>query len=88
MSSMFDVVDDYLGGEYGLLAIICLIAFIIAYILIFHVAKKEDFGVMLIFSGIFVMIANAIGIDKTKLTFFIGVFEVVLGIYLSVKRSG
>jgi hypothetical protein len=87
MVDLFDGLDTYLGGPYALTFLTVVMAFILAYILIYYMGKIEDFGVLLIFSGIFVMVANPVGIDRSPLTFFVGVFEVVIGIYLSIKRS-
>lgn len=84
---IFETINTILGGNYARMVIILLIAFVLAWLLIFRLAKNENFGVLLIFSGIFVMLANPIGVDKTPLTFFIGLFEVVIGIYISIKRS-
>lgn len=83
---IFADLNAYLGGPYALTLIVCIIAFFLAYILIFYMAKSDDFGVLLIFTGIFMMLANPIGVDKSELTFFIGVFILVLGIYLGIKR--
>lgn len=86
---LYNVIDDlnvYLGGPYGLMVIILLIAFTIAYFLIFRLAKSNNFGILLIFSGIFIMIANAVEIDTTATTFFIGVFLVVIGLYVCIQR--
>lgn len=86
---LYNVIDDlnvYLGGPYGLMVIILLIAFTIAYFLIFRLAKSNNFGILLIFTGIFIMIANAVEIDTTATTFFIGVFLVVIGLYVCIQR--